>query len=312
MKKLLFLFNPRSGRGQIRSVLPDILDIMVKNGYRVEVRTTQSRGDAALVTELRAREFDLVVASGGDGTLDEVVSGMMRSPEKVPIGYIPAGSTNDFGSSIGIGQDMVKAAETAVTGKPFAFDIGRFNDSSFVYVAAFGIFTEVSYQTSQDLKNIFGHAAYILEGAKQLRDIPSYRMQVEYDGNVLYDEFIFGMVTNSNSVGGFKTLLPSDVKLNDGLFEVTLVRNPKNPLELSEILNCLTTGRRDSSMFCCFQTSGIRFTASEKVPWTLDGEYGGSPVTAVVRDENRALEIIVDAAEADSLSVQQEPAEKAD
>ena len=294
MKKVLFLFNPRSGKGQIRGSLPEILDTGVKAGCDVVVHTTQSQGDAITVVQNRACEFDRVVCSGGDGTLDEVVTGMMRSEVKVPIGYIPAGSTNDFGSSLGIDKDMIDAARIAFEGTGFPVDIGEFNDDSFVYVAAFGIFTEVSYSTSQDLKNIFGHAACILEGAKQLRDIPSYRMQVEYDGNVIYDEFIFGMVTNSNSVGGFKNLLPGNVELNDGVFEVTLVRNPKNPMELSEILSALSTGRRDSDMLYSFQTTEIKFTSNEEIAWTLDGEFGGKCKISEIKNINKALTIMVD------------------
>ena len=294
MKKVLFLFNPRSGKGQIRGSLPEILDTGVKAGCDVVVHTTQSQGDAITVVQNRACEFDRVVCSGGDGTLDEVVTGMMRSEVKVPIGYIPAGSTNDFGSSLGIDKDMIDAARIAFEGTGFPVDIGEFNDDSFVYVAAFGIFTEVSYSTSQDLKNIFGHAAYILEGAKQLRNIPSYRMQVEYDGNVIYDEFIFGMVTNSNSVGGFKNLLPGNVELNDGVFEVTLVRNPKNPMELSEILSALSTGRRDSDMLYSFQTTEIKFTSNEEIAWTLDGEFGGKCKISEIKNINKALTIMVD------------------
>lgn len=295
MKKLLFIFNPRSGRGQIRACLPEILDIMVKSGFDVMVHTTQSQGDAISVTRDRAHEFDRIVCSGGDGTLDEVVSGMMQSDVRIPIGYIPAGSTNDFGNSLGIDKDMTRAAEIAVHGVPFPVDIGSFNDRYFVYVAAFGIFTEVSYSTPQDMKNNLGHLAYILEGAKQLRDVPSYRMQVEYDGNVMYDEFIYGMISNSNSIGGFRQMVPKNVSLNDGLFEVTLIRMPKNPIELADVINCLQTGRRDSDMLYSFQTSGIRLTSSEEVSWTLDGEFGGTQSTSEIRLCHKALEIMVEA-----------------
>ncbi len=294
MKKLLFIFNPRSGREQIKPALANILDTMVKEDYEVTVHTTQSQGDCTRVVEERAKDYDLIVVSGGDGTLDEAVTGMMRLTERKPIGYIPAGSTNDFGNSLGIDKDMEHAAKIAVSGVSMPVDIGRFNKDSFVYVAAFGLFTEVSYQTPQDMKNLFGHAAYILEGAKQLRDIPSYRMQVEYEGNVIFDEFLVGMVTNSNSVGGFKGLIPGDVSLNDGLFEVTLIRKPKNPLELTEILNTLALGSKDSDMVYSFSTSQIKFTASEEVPWTLDGEFGGNVVVADIKNDQKAIEIMVE------------------
>ncbi len=293
-QKLLFIFNPRSGKGQIKQYLADVVDIMVKAGYEVTVYTTQCQGDAIQKAKEAAGHYDRIVCSGGDGTLDEVVTGMMEAEAKTPIGYIPAGSTNDFGNSLGIDKNMIHAAQIASAGRPFACDIGRFNQDSFVYVAAFGIFTEVSYQTSQDMKNVLGHAAYILEGAKQLWDIPSFRMQVEYDGNVLYDEFIYGMVTNSNSVGGFDGLISGDVILNDGVFEVTLIKMPKNPMELSEVLACLTNIRKDSDMLYTFQTSQIKFTCSEEVPWTLDGEDGGTHSQALITNCPRALEIIVE------------------
>lgn len=293
-QKLLFIFNPRSGKGQIKQYLADVVDIMVKAGYEVTVYTTQCQGDAIQKAKEAAGHYDRIVCSGGDGTLDEVVTGMMEAEAKTPIGYIPAGSTNDFGNSLGIDKNMIHAAQIASAGRPFACDIGRFNQDSFVYVAAFGIFTEVSYQTSQDMKNVLGHAAYILEGAKQLWDIPSFRMQVEYDGNVLYDEFIYGMVTNSNSVGGFDGLISGDVILNDGVFEVTLIKMPKNPMELSEVLACLTNIRKDSDMLYTFQTSQIKFTCSEEVPWTLDGEDGGTHSQALITNCPRTLEIIVE------------------
>lgn len=293
-QRLLFIFNLRSGKGKIRENLAEIVDIMVKAGWEVTVYTTQCQGDAVEKARLEADEYDRIVCSGGDGTLDEVVTGMMQAKSRVPIGYIPAGSTNDFGNSLGIDKDMRRAAQIAATGRLFPCDIGHFNDDFFVYVAAFGIFTEVSYQTSQEMKNVLGHAAYILEGAKQLWDIPSVRMQVEYDGNVLYDEFIYGMVTNSNSVGGFDGLISGDVILNDGVFEVTLIKTPKNPMELSEVLACLTNIRKESNMLYTFQTSSIKFTSSESVSWTLDGEYGGDHQTVLIEDCPRALEILVE------------------
>ena len=293
-RRLLFIFNPRSGKGQIKEHLADILDIMVKADYEVTVYVTQSQGDATVKTIEKAGEFDRIVCSGGDGTLDEVVTGMMRSPVKVPIGYIPAGSTNDFGNSLGIDKNMLNAARISVSENLFPCDIGRFNDDSFVYVAAFGIFTEVSYATPQDMKNLLGHAAYIIEGAKQLRDIPSFRMQVECDGNLFYDEFIYGMITNTKSVGGFQGIIRGDIGLNDGVFEVTLIKMPRNPIELNEILAFMTGVIDDSTMVYSFQTSQIKLTASADVPWTLDGEYGGSHQTVTIVNAPKALEIVVE------------------
>lgn len=293
-KKLLFIFNSHSGKGKIKNNLVEIIDIFVKAGYETTVYTTQSQGDAVNKAYEEAANYDRIVCSGGDGTLDEVVTGVMKSGIKVPVGYIPAGSTNDFGNSLGIDKDMIHAADIAANGYRFPCDIGKFNDDYFVYVAAFGIFTEVSYATDQGLKNMLGHTAYILEGAKQLWDIPSYRMQVEYDGNVLYDEFIYGMITNSMSVGGFKGIIPGNISLNDGKFEVTLIRMPKNPIELNDILAFLTGMSKDSTMVYSFQTDHIKLTSNEVVPWTLDGEFGGDHQVVRLNDCQQALDIIVE------------------
>ena len=293
-KKLLFVFNPKSGKGLIKNYLVDIVDTMVKAGYEVTIYSTQAQGDAIKKVAEEAKNYDRVVCSGGDGTLDEVVTGMNMSEVKVPIGYIPAGSTNDFANSLGIPKDMVKASEVAVTGKEFPCDVGYFNGDTFVYVAAFGLFTEVSYKTSQQMKNVLGHAAYILEGAKQLRDIPSYVMQVEHDGEVFQDKFVYGMVTNSVSVGGFKGMTGPDVKLDDGVFEVTLIKSPKNPIELNAILGSLTNLIDDTDMIYSFKTNEIKFTSAEKVAWTLDGEFGGEHDELVVKNLNKHIQIIID------------------
>ena len=290
-QKLLFIFNPHSGKGQIKNNLVDIVDIMVKAGYDVTIYTTQARADATRKVMEEAANFDRIVCSGGDGTLDEVVTGLIKSDTNTPIGYIPAGSTNDFANSLGIPKEMVKAAEVAVGKNPFPCDIGDFNSDTFVYVAAFGLFTEVSYKTSQQLKNIFGHVAYIMEGAKHLHDILSYNMQVEYEGHVFQDEFIYGMVTNSVSVGGFKGMTGTDVKLDDGVFEVTLIKKPHNPIELNEILACLTNMIDDSDLIYSFKTNEVKITAREQIAWTLDGEFGGEHEEVVIRNLNKRVTI---------------------
>lgn len=290
-QKLLFIFNPHSGKGQIKNNLVDIVDIMVKAGYDVTIYTTQARADATRKVMEEAANFDRIVCSGGDGTLDEVVTGLIKSDTNTPIGYIPAGSTNDFANSLGIPKEMVKAAEVAVGKNPFPCDIGDFNSDTFVYVAAFGLFTEVSYKTSQQLKNIFGHVAYIMEGAKHLHDILSYNMQVEYEEHVFQDEFIYGMVTNSVSVGGFKGMTGTDVKLDDGVFEVTLIKKPHNPIELNEILACLTNMIDDSDLIYSFKTNEVKITAREQVAWTLDGEFGGEHEEVIIRNLNKRVTI---------------------
>ena len=290
--KILFVFNPRSGKGLIREHLVDIVDVMVKAGYEVTIYTTQAQGDAIKKIKEEAKNYDRVVCSGGDGTLDEVVTGMQQSEVNVPIGYIPAGSTNDFANSLGIPKDMVEAARVAVGDKPFPCDVGYFNGDTFVYVAAFGIFTEVSYKTPQQLKNVLGHAAYILEGAKQLHDIPSFTMQVEHDGEVFQDKFIFGMVTNSISVGGFKGMTGDDVKLDDGVFEVTLIKSPRNPIELNRILASLTNLIDDTDLIYTFKTNDLHIISKDKVAWTLDGEFGGDHDDLTIKNLNKQITIM--------------------
>ncbi len=292
-KRLLFVFNPCSGKAQIKNQLAEIVDTMVKAGYEVTIYPTQCAGDATEKIQSEAGSYDLVVCSGGDGTLDEVVTGMMHREHKTLLGYIPAGSTNDFASSLGIPKDMVGAAKTAVSGVPFACDIGKFNGDYFVYVAAFGLFTDVSYKTSQEWKNVLGHAAYILEGAKCLHDIPAYRMQVEYNNRCIQDEFIYGMISNSTSIGGFKGMTGKDVLLDDGLFEVTLIKKPRNPMELNEIIAALINLVDDTDMVYSFKTSEVKFTSTTEIPWTLDGEYGGSHEEVLVKNLKQTVSIMV-------------------
>lgn len=293
MKKLLFVVNGHSGKGQIKNKLLDIIDIMIKEGYHVQVHTTQEREDATKVVREQAKYYDLVVCSGGDGTLDEAVTGMMQSEVRTPLGYIPAGSTNDFANSLEIPKDMIQAAQTAVLGVPFSCDVGEFNGDYFIYVAAFGIFTDVSYATSQELKNALGHVAYILEGAKRLHTIKSYHMRVEYDGNEIEGDFLLGMITNSTSVGGFKNMTGKDVKLDDGMFEVTLIHKPKNIIELNTIIASLTNLKDETDLIDSFRADSVKFYSEEEIPWTLDGEFGGDHKEVQIKDHCKAVDIMI-------------------
>lgn len=292
-QRLLFIYNPHSGVGRVKTQLSDILEVMVQAGYEVTVHPTQAAGDATRVAAQQAGEYDLVVCCGGDGTLDETVSGLMTGDSKVPLGYIPAGSTNDFAASLDLPKNMKKAAEVAVSGRDFPCDVGLFEDKHFIYVAAFGLFTEVSYQTKQELKNVLGHAAYILEGVKSIGNHPSYRMRVEYEGGCIEDDFIYGMITNSLSVGGIKGVTGENVALNDGLFEVMLVRTPKNIIERNEIVAALTKLRPESDMIYTFKTKELRISPYQAIPWTLDGEFGGEQTQIHLKNLHRALTIRV-------------------
>lgn len=293
MKKMLFIYNPNSGMGLLKPKLSDVLDIFVKGGYEVTVYPTQKYHDAVRKMGEYEEQYALVACSGGDGTLDEVVTGMMKREDKVPIGYIPAGTTNDFASSLHISKNMLEAADTVVNGVPFACDVGEFNEDYFVYIAAFGLFTDVSYETKQSMKNVLGHLAYILEGTKRIFNIPSYRIKVTHDGETIEDEFIYGMVTNSRSVGGFKGITGKNVVFDDGKFEVTLFKTPRNPMELNEILGALALRKINPKRMYSFKTNEVHFETEEEIPWTLDGEFGGVHEEVVVKDCQKALEIMV-------------------
>lgn len=293
MKKLYFIYNPHSGREQIRNKLSDILQIFSRAGYEVTVYPTRECKDATKKIEELSEDYDLVVCSGGDGTMDEVVEGMMRREQKIPIGYIPSGTINDFARSLKIPRDMKKAAQIAVCGKNFACDMGTFNKQHFVYIAAFGIFTDVAYSTKQNMKNVLGHMAYLLEGVKRLTNIPSYHMKFSSKEITEEGDFIFGMVTNSRSVGGFKSIIGRKVQFDDGVFEITFIRTPKNPVELQEILGAIILKEIDSKYMYSFRTSKLLIEADTKVPWTLDGEFGGDCSSALIENHQKALEIKV-------------------
>ena len=295
MKRMLFVYNPNAGKGLLKAKLSDVLDIFVKADYEVVVYPTQSYKDAYRKIKKMDDSFDIVVCSGGDGTLDEVVTGMMKraKTERIPIGYIPTGTTNDFASSLHISRDIFEAADVAVHGKSFACDVGTFNNDIFVYVAAFGLFTDVPYQTDQKLKNALGHAAYVLEGVKRLSNIPSYHIKVTTNNQVIEEEFMIGMISNSRSVAGFRGITGRDVVFDDGEFEAMLIKKPKNLTELSEIITALLDEKFDTKYMYTFKTSEIILESVEEIPWTLDGEFGGQHDKVHITNKKQALEIMV-------------------
>ncbi len=293
MKRLLFIYNPHAGKGLIREHLLDVIDIFVKGGYEVSVYPTQGTADAQKKTREVEGQYDIISCCGGDGTLDEVVSGMMECKEKTPIGYIPAGSTNDYSNSLGLPSNMEKAAQIIVEGEMVSCDIGKFNNDYFVYIAAFGLFTDVSYQTSQEMKNILGHVAYVLEGVKSLTTVTAHELRIETKERVIEDEFLYGMVTNATSVGGFKNITPRDVWLDDGIFEVILIRRPKTLLGLQKIMHCLLTEEECPDVYS-FRTDCMRITSKAPVSWTLDGEFGGEHTELEIKNCPRALDIIIE------------------
>lgn len=302
MKSLLFVYNSNAGKGLVKGKVVEVLDIFVKAGYLPTVYPTQGYKDGYKMVRHMKESYDLIVCSGGDGTLDEIVTAMVQSHLVCPLGYIPAGSTNDFARSLHISRNLLEAADDAVNGEEFRCDIGDFNGDIFVYIAAFGMFTDVSYATSQDVKNVLGHLAYVLEGIKRIYNIPAYNMKITYQNKelqelkqqrVLEGQFMFGMVTNSKSVGGVKNIVGKKVVFDDGEFEVTLIRKPKNIIELQEIVAALVIEQIDSKYMESFKVSSITFESNDEVAWTLDGEYGGSHNFVKVYNRQQALSIMV-------------------
>ena len=295
MRKIYFIYNPHSGKEQIGSKLNEIIRTLAERDNELTVVPTIGYLDAMERISNLPDGYDLVVCSGGDGTLNEVVTGLMKRPaaRRLPIGYIPAGTTNDFARSLGIPRNMPEAARHVMAGRPRAFDMGSFNENTFVYIASFGIFTEVSYSTKQEIKNVLGHMAYILEGMKSLYNIKSYRMKVFSDEMEFEGDFIFGMITNSKSVAGFKGLVKGDVQFDDGIYEVTFIKRPKNPMELQEILSSLLIEEIDSNYMYSFRTKKLIIESEKMIPWTLDGEFGGEHEVVEIENHHKAVEIIV-------------------
>lgn len=272
MKKLLLILNPFAGQRKANRFLPDIIRLFHDYGYRCETYITGARGDATKFLVDAGEKYDMIICAGGDGTLNETIAGVLAAKLECPLGYIPCGTTNDYASSIGLSGDVLQAAQDIMEGTPRSFDVGSFNGRYFVYTATCGAFARASYTTPQAAKNILGHLAYVLEGVRDLTAITPNRMRVEAEGAVFEDEFIFCSITNSTSVGGILKLDTQLVALNDGKFEVTMVKNPTNPAELSTILYGLTTMDIPNEMVKFFSTAKLNITCNPPLEWTLDGE----------------------------------------
>lgn len=276
MEKILFVVNPVAGKMMSSKYMMDILRIFNANDALPTVYTTKSSGDAGRYVEANASGYDRIVCCGGDGTFSEVVSGIIKANVNTPIGYIAAGSTNDLARTLGIPTDIKKAAENAVCGEPFGIDIGNINDSKiFTYVASFGLFTKTSYSTPQELKNILGHLAYLLEGVKELSNIKGYNMTIKTDSETVKGEFIFGAITNSLSIGGVFKYPRSRVSLNDGNFEIMMIKRPKDLVELGNIVASMNSGTFNDKNILFVQAPKLSVKIDSPCPFTLDGEYGG-------------------------------------
>ena len=293
MKKLLFVINPCAGTRKASKVLPEILAVFNRAGYEVRVYVTACQGDGIRAVETMTAGMDLVVCCGGDGTFNETVTGLMRAGLQLPIGYIPAGSTNDFAASLGLAADPVEAATQIVEGEPRYYDAGSFGERYFSYVASFGAFTRTSYSTPQSAKNLLGHMAYVLEGVQELSQIRKHRVKLTLDGQeVLEDEYLFGAICNSTSVGGVMTLDRNQVDLTDGKFEVLLIRAPRTLQELPECLLAIQKQQYNSAMMTFRTASHIAVEADPEMLWSLDGEKAAGQGQVEIRNLHRTIQII--------------------
>lgn len=275
MEKVLMIMNPYSGKRQANAYLADILELFSKRGILTTVEMTCSRGDATVIARELADQYDKIVCVGGDGTLNEVINGILSGKHKTPIGYIPAGSTNDFATSLNIPKNIMQAALAFTNSTEKLIDAGKFGDRYFSYVASFGAFTRSSFSAPQNLKNTMGRFAYFLEGVSDLSTIKPYRMKIELDsGNTFFeDDYVFGAISNSTSVGGILSFDPTDVCMNDGKFEVFLVKYPRNINELNDCIRALLSQNYgDSDMIVFTSASKGTVYSPENVDWTLDGE----------------------------------------
>lgn len=277
-KKLLFIMNPKAGLMQAPKYMADIIDRFSGAGYLTQVLMTKAGGDSKNFAAEYGGEADVVVVSGGDGTLNGVIDGLISGGHKTPIGYIPAGSTNDFANSIGLPKSIMECVDVVINGKPQAVDIGSFNGRYFSYVASFGAFTSTTYTVPQNIKNIMGHSAYVMAGVKELAHIKPIHARVTLEKGTPYEQvhegdYVLGGVCNSRSIGGIVNLQKLDVDMNDGLMEVILIRMPKDLIELSDITSSILGGSFKSHQIEKYSVHKVTFELDENVHWTLDGEY---------------------------------------
>ena len=297
MKRVYFIVNLQAGRAEMGANLAEVLNRMTRAGMEVTVHPTQAPLDATYMAA-RASEsgdYDAIWCSGGDGTLNEVMTGLMRAKHRIPLGYIPCGSVNDYARSIGIPRDIIKATELVLDGVPRKVDTGTINDRCFNYIAAFGAFADVTYETPQNVKNVIGPLAYVMSAATKLMDLRTFRMNVCCDGQTFEDDYIYGMVTNSASVGGVLDI--SDFHFDDGMFEITLIKQPDSALELRDTLRFLRDIHEigEQEKVICLRASEItiQLRESANVPWTVDGEYMRNATNVHIVNHKQAVELLV-------------------
>lgn len=292
MKKMLFIMNPFAGQKKANKALSEILLLFSQAGYEVVTHMTTGQGDASVEAQRWADRMDLVVCCGGDGTLNEVITGVLRAGSTTPIGYIPAGTTNDFASSLKLSGNLLQAARDIVEGEPGAYDVGRFGQRYFSYVASFGAFTKSSYVVPQNIKNALGHTAYVLGGISELSQIRNEHIRMEIDGEVVEDDFLFGAICNSTSIGGILTLDPRQVDMGDGLFEILLVRAARNLEEIGECIRAVQSQKYNCEMITFRSARNVKIFANPDMPWTLDGEKEEGHQEVTVENLHHAIRLM--------------------
>ena len=293
MKKMLFVMNPYSGTRRANKYLVEIIELFNRADYEVIVHMTQGPGDATKVVAAKAHEVDLIVCCGGDGTFNETISGMLSVGADVPLGYIPAGSTNDFAASLKLSGNVMQAAQDILDGQPVAYDVGKFGNRYFSYVASFGAFTKASYATPQSIKNALGHTAYVLEGINELSQIKNEHVRMEIDDEIIVeDDFLFGAISNSTSVGGILTLSPDVVDLADGQMEILLVRAARSLAEIAECIQAVQTQKYNCSMITFRSAKKVRIFADPDMAWTLDGEREEGHAQVDVENVHHAIRLM--------------------
>jgi len=293
-KKALMIMNPLAGKMELFKKFGELTGLFYQNGYTLDIRCGAVRGDARTIVKKNSRSFDLVICCGGDGTLNEVINGMMECDKKIPIGYIPCGTTNDFAQSIGLPKTIMAAAKNIIKGTPVPIDIGSFGGRYFSYVASFGAFTQSSYTTPQNMKNVFGHFAYVLEGVKEIPYIkPSVLTITTETGETYTDEYALGAITNSTSIGGIIKLRDAQIDFSDGMFEILLIKFPKNIVDLNKAVMALNTYNYNDSSLSYFRAKEITISCDDKMMWSLDGEGVEADKTEIIKNHNKAVEIIL-------------------
>ncbi len=292
MKKMLFIMNPFAGQKRVNKHLADILLLFSQAGFDVITHMTTAQGDGVAAAEKWAKDVDLVVCCGGDGTLNETITGTLRAGAATPIGYIPAGTTNDFASSLGLSSNPLQAAQDILDGEPVPYDVGKFGQRYFSYVASFGAFTRSSYVVPQNIKNALGHTAYVLGGISEISQIRKEHIRMEIDGQVIEDDFLFGAICNSTSIGGILTLDPRQVNLRDGLFEVLLVRMARNLTEIGECITAVQNQTYNCEMITFRSAKHIKIFADPEMPWTLDGEREDGHAEVDAENLHHAISLI--------------------